>query len=124
MSRARSRPTRSNCSNGSEHGHARPKTLAHHGVDRLGIANACGNQRDRLSLHRVLKTVADETRNVPPYMDRRFAGLAQQLHSAAYDAGACLFVLDNFDQRHQIRRVPEMGADDTLAMDEMPADFG
>jgi len=109
---------------GAEHGGARSETFAHNDIDRLGIANTCGNERDSLALHRVLKPVPDEPGNIPLHMDRCFPDLAQQVHGPRYDVAAGLFVLHDFDQRHQMRRVPEMGADHALAMNKLPPDLG
>ncbi len=39
-------------------------------------------------------------------------------------SGAGLFVLDHLDQRHQMRRIPEMRADDAFTMRQMTADLG
>ena len=61
----------------AEHGGARAEALAYHDVDGVGVADAGGDQRDRLALHRVLQTVADEARHVAAHMDRRLSGVAQ-----------------------------------------------
>ena len=45
-------------------------------------------------------------------------------HRRAHHRVAGLFVLDDLDQRHQMRRIPEMRADDALAMLEIAADLG
>src|SRR5262245_14581114 len=108
----------------AEHRHARPKALLHHGVESLGIAGAGGDQRDRLALERVLQAVADEAGNVLAHVHRLLAGLAQQRDGALDGGGAGPLVLDHLDQRHQVRRIPEMRADHTLAVLELARDLG
>ena len=61
----------------SKHRRARAETFLDHGVDGLGIADAGGDQRDRLALHGVLQAIADEARNVAAHVDRDFSGVAQ-----------------------------------------------
>ena len=107
-----------------KHRRARAETFLDHGVDGLGIADAGGDQRDRLALHGMLQAIADEARNVAAHVDRDFSGTAQQVHRRAHHGVAGLFVLDDFDQRHQMRRIPEMRADDALAVFEIAADVG
>src|SRR5262245_11808180 len=108
----------------AEHRHARPKALLHHGIESLGIAGAGGDQRDRLALERVLQAVADEAGNVLAHVHRLLAGLAQQRDGALDCGGAGPLVLDHLDQRHQVRRIPEMRADHTLAVLELARDLG
>ena len=107
-----------------KHRGARAKAFLDHGVDGLGIADAGGDQRDRLALHGVLQAIADKARNVAAHVDRDFSGIAQQVHGRAHHGVAGLFVLDDLDQRHQMRRIPEMRADDALAVFEIAADVG
>ena len=73
---------------------------------------------------RVLQPVADEARNVLLDVHRLPPGVAQQLHGPAHGVVAGLFVLDHLDQRHQMRRIPEMRADHAVAMLELRADLG
>jgi len=60
-----------------KHRRSRAKAFLDDGVDGLGIADAGGNQRDRLALHGVLQAVADEARNIAAHVDRDFPGMAQ-----------------------------------------------
>jgi hypothetical protein len=41
-----------------------------------------------------------------------------------HDLRAGLFILDHFDQRDEMRRIPKMRADDAVAMFEMAPDVG
>src|SRR5580692_3961809 len=107
-----------------EHCGTRTEAFAHHGVDGLGVADPGGDQRDRLAFHGVLQAIADEARHVAAHMDRNFAGVAQEIHGLAHRVCAGLFVLDDFDQRNQMRWIPEMGAENAFAMFEMPSDLG
>src|ERR1700757_558997 len=104
---------------GPEHRCARAESFAHDCVDRLSIADTRRDQRDSFAFHRVLKPVADESRNVAADMNRHFSGPTQQLHGSFYNIAAGLLVLNDFDQRHQMRRIPEMRADHPFAMHEM-----
>src|SRR5438477_11182825 len=72
----------------------------------------------------MLQPIADKSGNVAPDMDRHLAGLAQQSHGSLYDLGAGFFVLNDLDQRHQVRRIPEMRADHPFAVGQMAADLG
>jgi hypothetical protein len=49
-------------------------------VDRLGVADAALDQRDRLAPQRMLQAVADEAGHVLLHMRRHFAGVGVQLH--------------------------------------------
>src|SRR5262249_1172350 len=63
--------------------HASAEAALHHRVDRLGVADAGGNERDRLTLQGVLQAVADEARNVAAHMDRLAAGSGKEIDGAA-----------------------------------------
>src|ERR1700722_15416698 len=57
----------------SEHRSARAKALLNDGIDRLGIADASRDQRESLTLHGMLQTIADKARNVAADVNRHFA---------------------------------------------------
>ena len=107
-----------------EHRHARAEPRLHHRVEGLGIADARRDERDRLALQGVLQPVADEARNVAAHMHRRLAGGGQELDRACDHRFAGLLVLDHLDQRHEMRRIPEMRADDAVAVLEIAPDLG
>src|SRR5581483_3873759 len=107
----------------AEHGGARAKSFLNDGIDGCGIAYASRDQREGFALHRVLQPLADEARNVAAHMHRRFAGVAQQVHRGAHDSVAGFLVLDDFDQRYQVRRIPEMRADDAIVVFEIAPDL-
>ena len=58
------------------------------------------------------------------HMHRLSAGVAQELDGLSHGLVAGHFVLDHLDQRHEMRRIPEMRADHALAMLELCADLG
>src|SRR5882762_10331430 len=51
-----------------------------HGIDRLGVADAVLDQRDRLAPQRMLQPVADEAGHVLLHMHRRLADRTVQFH--------------------------------------------
>ena len=102
----------------------RAKPFAHNDIDRLGIANASSDECNGFAFHCVLKPVADKSRNIAPDMHRHFSGLPQQLHRPLHDLATGFFVFNHFNERHQVRRIPEMRADNPLPMLEMPANLG
>jgi hypothetical protein len=45
-------------------------------------------------------------------------------HRTLHDLATGFFVFNHFNKRHQVRRIPEMRADNPLPMLEMPANLG
>ena len=64
MASVRSRPTRSAFSSGPSTESRRPKLFLTHGVERLRVADAVCDHRDRLSPERMLKAIGDEAGDV------------------------------------------------------------
>ena len=106
----------------AEHRHARAEAAFDHLVDGVGVADAGRDQRDRLALQGMLQPVADEARDVLLDMHRISPGVAQQRYGLSHRLVAGLFVLRHFDQRNEMRRIPEMRADHALAVLELLAD--
>ena len=119
MSSVRSRPTRSDCSIGPSTAMRAPKpsftTVSSVSASQTPAATSAIASRFK----RVLQPVADEARDVALHMHRTFAGVAQQRDGVRDGFVAGLFVLDHLDQRHEMRRIPEMGADHALAVLEV-----
>src|SRR5215203_7314817 len=79
-------------------------------VNGFGIANATLNQRNGFTPERMLQAVADEPWHVFLHMRRLLAGRRVQLHRPLDRLGRCPLRADHLDQRHQVWRVPPMGA--------------
>src|SRR5262245_28100547 len=108
----------------AEYRHASAEAALYHRVDRLGVADAGGDERDRLTLQRMLQAVADEARNVAAHMDRLAACSGKEIDGAENNIIRGPFGLDHLVQRHEMRRIPEVRADHALAVLEVAADLG
>ena len=89
-----------------------PKRARDDAVDRLGVADAGVDQGERLAPERVLQPVADEAGDVAADVHRRLAERREGGHRLLDDGGPRGRRLDDLDERHDVRRVPEVRADD------------
>jgi len=106
----------------AEHGEPRTEAVLDHRIDCLRIGDAGRQQRNRLTLERMLQPVANETRNVLADMHRAAANGFHQVHHFGNDGIAGGVRLDDLDQRHQMRRVPELRAENPFAVLQKLAD--
>jgi hypothetical protein len=89
------------------------KTVTYHQIDRLSGADAAGDQGNGLTLEGVLHSIADDTRHVDLHVNRDHVRRRQDLHCLVHDVGRRRGTLNDLDERNEVGRVPEMGADDS-----------
>ena len=80
-------------------------------VERLGVAGAGGDERDRLALQRVLEPVADEAGDVGRRAPAACPAPRRKAIARSDRVGFGRLRLDHLDQRDQVGRVPEVGAE-------------
>ena len=103
--------------------HAQAKAVLGHGIDGFGVGNALGNNVGRFAYQRHLQPVAQLSGPVFTDHHRRLAAVRQKAADRLHHGGRRLLALHQFHQRHEVRRVPEMRADQMSACAAAPAKF-
>ena len=89
--------------------HAKAKAVLDDRVHRLRIGDAFGYDVGSFSQQRHLQPVAKLSRAVLPDDHRCLPAGRQQVPDSFGDGVRCLVSFHDLDQRHQVRRIPEVG---------------